>query len=136
MKKRKNNSNRTSFLHVTCVKKANQCYYCKVELFSSQDKQHHVCEQHHYKTVDQQRKDIKRKNTDCTHGDNCFRKAKNRCWFKHSQPINLLPHQEQGHDSRPQLYCRYQDRCFKGLECKFKHFPGGFLLTQQQQNQQ
>ena len=123
------------------IRQINKCYYCKVELFSSQDKQNHVCEQHHYKTVEQQRKYIKRKNTECTHGVNCFRAATNRCWFKHTQPLNLLPHQQQGHDNgaglKPQLYCRYQESCFKGEQsCKFKHFNQGFPQNNlPQQNQ-
>ena len=55
----------------------NKCNFCKVDLFSSVDKQNHVCEEHPNKTVDQQRKEIKRKNTECTHGVHCFRAAKN-----------------------------------------------------------
>ena len=119
----------------------NKCNFCKVDLFSSVDKQNHVCEQHPNKTVDQQRKEIKRKNTECTHGVHCFRAAKNRCWFKHSQSLNSLP--QQGHTQdrqatapRPQLYCRFQEKCFKGQACKFKHFQEGFLVSSHQQIQQ
>ena len=109
--------------------------YSKVELLSSLEKLNHVCEHHHFKTVDQQQKEIKRRNTECTHGENCFRTAENRCWFKHSQPLNILPHQEQGENrqatsARHLLYCKYQETSFKGLACKFKHFHAGFLLNQ------
>ena len=117
----------------------NKCNFCKVDLFNINEKTHHICEQHPHKTVDQQRKRIKRRNTECTHGANCFRATKNRCWFKHSQPLNSLPHQ--GHIQnrqtfKPQLYCKYQETCFKGLACKFKHFPQGFLVNSQEQRHQ
>jgi hypothetical protein len=44
--------------------------------------------------------------------------------------------QGQASSVRPQLYCRFQERCFKGEACEFKHFQVGFHVTDQPQNQQ
>ena len=138
----------------------NTCNFCKVEFFSKEDKLSHECDHHPYKTVIQQRKERKRANTKCSNGVECWRAARNKCWFKHSQqvnslphqghwkwlgkhsqPLNILPHQGQGEDrqatsTRPPLYCKYQETCFKGMACKFKHFQGDFLQNQHPLNQQ
>ena len=185
-----------------CRKPQWGCDWCKQEFYSSEARKNHICEKHRFKTVDEQLRARKRSQTECTNGTSCFRAARNRCWFKHSQPINVIPQQgqgvqvqqgqrqehvsqehgqngqeqhsqghhgqgqhgqgqwrqgqrrqgqrRQGHQgqgqghqvqgqassARPQLYCRFQERCFKGEACEFKHFQVGFHVTDQPQNQQ
>ena len=111
------------------------------EIFSMEGKQNHDCEQHPHKMIDQQKREIKRRNTECTHGVHCFKAAKNKCWFKHFQSLNQLPHQGQVHNSytnapKPQLYCQFQERYYKGQACKYKHVQEGFLQNSLRQNQQ
>ena len=157
-----------------CRKPEHTCSFCKVKLYSQEARRNHICNEHEFKTVAEQFRAQKRKQTECTHGPNCFRAQRNRCWFKHSQPLNSVPHRvqvqevRQGHDLRPQgqqgqglpgqgqqghgqpgqgqqwhvqrghgrrgegqqvkelFYCKFQERCFKGISCKYKHFQQNF----------
>ena len=176
-----------------CRKPQWSCTWCKHEFYSSEARKNHICEKHQFKTVDEQLRARKRSQTECINGTGCWRAARNKCWFKHSQPLNSLSQQGQGQQgqgqqgqahqrqglqeqgqpgqghqgqvqqlqhgswqqgqpgqghqgqlrqgqsvggARPQLYCRFQERCFKGEACKFKHFQVGFHQTNQPQNQQ
>ena len=111
----------------------NTCSFCKVDFFSKEDKQSHECEHHPYKSVFQQRKELQRANTECSNGAECWRAARNKCWFKHSQQVNI----SRTNSARPQLYCRYQDQCFKGKEhCRFKHIDQGFQEPNQSRTNQ
>ena len=113
----------------------NTCNFCKNQFNSREEKRKHICQHHRFKTVEQQRREKSRANTECNNGADCWRAKRRMCWFKHSQPLNTTPHmgQRQGQaaaGTSPQLYCRYQERCFKGEQfCKFKHFNQGFLLN-------
>ena len=171
-----------------CRKPQWGCDWCKQEFYSSEARKNHICGQHRFKSVEEQLRDQKRKQTECTNGAECWRAARNKCWFKHSQPVNILPQQGQGVQGqqgrpgqdqqepgqrgpwhmvqrqqrqgqgrqgqgqqgqgqgrqgltatpgRPELYCRYQESCFKGSEaCRFKHFQAGFHQMNQPQTQQ
>ena len=56
----------------------------------------HICNKHKFKTVDEQLMARKRSQTECTNGVGCWRVARNKCWFKHSLPINVSLQQGQG----------------------------------------
>ena len=79
-----------------CKKPEHTCSYCKMSFYSIEARQNHICESHELKTVDEQLRALKRKNTECRNGSNCYRAMYNRCWFKHSQQVNALPHKGQG----------------------------------------
>ena len=174
-----------------CRKPQWGCDWCKQEFYSTEARKNHICAQHRFKSVEEQLRVQKRLRTECKNGAECWRAANNRCWFKHSQPVNVFPQQgqgEQGHvqsrqaqpgqgrqdpgqqgpwrtvqrqqrqgqqgqqgqgqqgqsgqgqtatPARTQLYCRYQESCFKGAEaCRFKHFQVGFHQMNQPQTQQ
>ena len=124
----------------------NTCNFCKSEFKCKEEKTNHICKQHRFKTVEQQTIERRRANTECKNGAECWRAARNKCWFMHYQQLTTLPHQvqarsqsqEQGRapaanfirneeNQRPTLYCRYQERCFKGVNCTFKHVNPDFL---------
>ena len=119
----------------------NTCNFCKVELFSSDAKENHICEQHPFKTVSQQEREKSRMDIECTNGAGCWKAKHNKCWFRHSQQVIILPHQEQvqrqdarTRSGRPQLYCMYQEQCFKGSQiCRFKHVNQVFQENNQSQ---
>ena len=117
----------------------NTCNFCKIELIGIEAKKNHICEHHQFKTVSYQKREKRRLETECKNGAGCWRAAFNKCWFKHSQQVNMLPHREQRTrvEAKPQLYCMYQDRCFKGKEiCRFIHFNQGFQTPNQSQTNQ
>ena len=120
----------------------NTCNFCKNQFHSREEKTKHICQHHRFKTVEQQRREKSRANTECNNGADCWRAKRSMCWFKHSQPINASSHmgQRKGQDGAGaslQLYCRYQERCYKGEQfCKFKHFNQGFLLNNPEQTHQ
>ena len=165
-----------------CRKPQWGCDWCKQEFYSSEARKNHICDKHKFKTVDEQLRARRRSQTECNNGVDCWRAARNKCWFKHSLPINIFPQeghsvyvqqervqerqvqpdsahrgqlqegqghpgqrrQEQQRDqgqgqpgagARPQLYCRFQEICFKGDACKFKHFQLGFPLRNPVHNQ-
>ena len=113
----------------------NTCNFCKNQFFSRVEKINHICKNHKFKTVVQQQREKRRANIECNNGADCWRAATNRCWFKHSPLVNVLPQTEQGHGlshsgarELPQRWCQYQENCFKGEQsCRFKHFNQGFL---------
>ena len=120
----------------------NTCNFCKIKFTSKESKIDHICQQHHYKTVEQQKIDRRRANTKCKNGVDCWRASRNKCWFMHTVQVNQFPHQEQGQvegevltgrqkaqgqDGRPKLYCQYQERCFKGVSCTYLHINQDFL---------
>ena len=121
------------------------CHFCKVELYSHEAKKNHICPNHQFKTMEQQSKVLQRKNIECRWGQGCSRWAQNRCWFKHSELVNSLPHRAQvgqqgnrahnrSHISnveRPQLWCKFQERCHNKRACRFKHFDQDFIQEQQ-----
>ena len=119
----------------------NTCNFCKAEVISTEAKQNHVCEQHPFKTVSQQNREKRRPHIECNNGIECWRAKLGKCWFKHSNIVNVLPHQEQRqmveartNSARPPLYCKYQDQCFKGQQlCRFKHINQDFLQSNQSQ---
>ena len=78
-----------------CKKPEHTCSYCKMSFHSTEARQNHICEKHEFKTVEEQLRSLKRKNTECRNGPNCYRAMQNRCWFKHSQLVNVLPQQVQ-----------------------------------------
>ena len=78
-----------------CRKPQHTCSFCKVDFYSNEARKNHICSDHEFQTVAEQIRAQKRKQTECTHGPNCYRAQRNRCWFKHSQPINVLPHRVQ-----------------------------------------
>ena len=78
-----------------CKKPEHTCSYCKMSFHSTEARQNHICERHEFKTVDEQLRSLKRKNTECRNGINCYRAMRDRCWFKHSQPVNVLSQQVQ-----------------------------------------
>ena len=80
----------------TSARNQNTCSYCKMIFHSTEARQNHICESHEFKTVDEQLRTLKRKNTECRNGPNCYRAMRNRCWFKHSQSVNVLPQEVQG----------------------------------------
>ena len=79
-----------------CKKPEHSCSYCKMSFYTTEARQNHICERHEFKTVDEQLRALKRKNTECRNGPNCYRAMYNRCWFKHSQQVNTLPHNGHG----------------------------------------
>ena len=190
-----------------CRKPTSTCSFCKQSFYSQEARVNHICDQHAYKSVAEQLRALKRKTIECTHGIDCYRARLGKCWFKHTQPIQVFPHGGQGHQQvdqgqvqqtppqghvqqqnqgqeqwhvqgrhsrqgqqglqgqqgqqeqirqqghqrnlrqqgprqghngnmNPVLYCRFQERCYKGQGCQFKHFGQGFLQTIQNQNQQ
>ena len=88
-----NNINRDNHI---CRKPQWACDWCKQELFSSEARKTHICAKHRFKSVEEQLRVQKRSQTECTNGAQCWRAARNRCWFKHSQPVNVFPQQGQG----------------------------------------
>ena len=110
----------------------NTCNFCHKQFYSTEEKRKHICQHHRFKTVEQQRREKKRANTECTNGADCWRAKRNMCWFLHSQPLNISSHLVQGQGqseggASSQLYCRYQERCFKGVQSyRYKHFNQGF----------
>ena len=40
------------------------------------------------------------------------------CRVRQNQVLNVLPHKRQ------QLWCKFQDSCYKGLSCEFRHLEG------------
>ena len=160
------------------------CDWCKEEFYSSEARKTHICQQHRFKTVDEQLNARRRSNIECSNGPECWRASLGKCWFKHSQRVNILSQQQQGqqqqgHQGRQgnqgrqgqqshgqreqqeqegqgqdwqfqqrhgrrgqrqqgqgQLYCRFQERCFKGEFCKYKHFEQNFQINSQSQNNQ
>ena len=120
----------------------NTCNFCKTEFGSRGEKINHICQQHYFKTVEQQKLERRRANTECKNGLECWRASRNKCWFMHSVQVNNFPHpgqgqtggqalpiqqRAQGPSDRPKLYCQYQDRCFKGVMCTYLHINKDFL---------
>ena len=78
-----------------CRKPEHKCSFCQTMLYSQEARRNHICSAHKFKTVEQQVKEVERRNIPCRCGDSCFRVAKGKCWFKHSALINTIPPQGQ-----------------------------------------
>ena len=85
------------------------CRFCTANMYSREAGRNHICEKHNSKSVEQQLVERKR-----------------------SYHQNNFPHKAQS-DS-PQLWCKYQDNCFKGQLCRFKHIGRDFLEGNLSQN--
>ena len=94
------------------------------ETHQQQDMGWHTVQTRRRKSLEEQRKD-QRRNIVCRWGEGCKRLKSGLCPLKHSKPQNSIPQQSQSPGS--QLWCRYQERCFKGQDCTFRHFQQGFL---------
>ena len=120
----------------------NTCNFFKIEFISREEKTNHICKQHYFKTDKQQKLERKRSNTECKKGADCWRASINKCWIMHSVQVNTFPHHGHGQKSgdafqgqqkaqgsavRPKLYCKYQERCFKGVYCSKIHINQDFL---------
>ena len=112
------------------------CHFCKVQLYSQDAKENHICVNHHFKSVEQQTRELQRKNTECRWGASCSRWPQDRCWFNHSRQMNTTPQIVQppsySRQERPQLYCKFQERCTRKESCNFKHFNQDFLQRHQE----
>ena len=78
-----------------CRKPQSTCSFCKKTFYSQEARNNHVCEKHLFKSVADQLRAQKRKNTECKNGAECYRASFGKCWFKHSQPIRVSPHRGQ-----------------------------------------
>ena len=122
----------------------NTCNFCKNQFVSRKEKMDHICKNHLFKTVDQQRREKQRASIECNNGPSCWRAARNKCSFKHSEQVSLLPHmgQRQGQEyagarSQKQQYCKYQENCFKVEQsCRYKHINQGFPQNNPSQRNQ
>ena len=90
-----------------CRKPQNTCSFCKTSFYSQEAQKNHICDKHQYKTVDEQMRANKRKNTECRNGVDCYLASLGRCWFKHSQQVNISPHRAQG---QPQEHQQGQEQ--------------------------
>ena len=79
-----------------CRKHMDACSFCKKKFYSREAVQEHICSEHSFKSVDDQLLARKRKTVECSHGVDCYRARRGRCWFKHSQPVNMIPQGGQG----------------------------------------
>ena len=79
-----------------CRKHMDACSFCKKKFYSREAMQEHICSMHPFKSVDDQLLANKRKTVECNHGVDCYRARRGRCWFKHSLPVNMIPHGVQG----------------------------------------
>ena len=73
-----------------------------------------------------------RTNIQCRWGEGCKRLKSGLCPLKHSRLQNSIPHRSQS--ERPQLWCKFQETCLKGPDCRFKHFQQGFLQREPRLN--
>ena len=78
------------------------CNFCCANIQSREAGRNHVCESHPIKSVNQQLMERKRVGSK-----------------------NISPQAAQSDKS--QLWCRFQDRCFKGQSCGFRHISRDFL---------
>ena len=79
-----------------CRKHVDTCSFCKKKFYSREAIQEHICSDHPFKSVDEQLLARKRKTVECSHGADCYRARRGRCWFKHSLPVNMTPQGGQG----------------------------------------
>ena len=68
----------------------------------------------------------------CRWGEGCKRLKSGLCPLKHSRLQNSIPHRSQS--ARPQFWCKFQEACLKGPDCRFKHFQQGFLQREPRLN--
>ena len=85
------------------------CNFCFANIHSRVAGRNHICEAHPTKSVDQQLMERKRFGT-----------------------TNISPQVVQS--DKPQQWCKFQDRCFKGQTCGFRHISGDFLQEILQEN--
>ena len=130
------------------------CSFCQFKFKGLGERDAHICEMHPYKSTDEQKRIIRRKNTECRSCASCERNAWGKCWFQHSEQQEWLPRetcnkcdyttnshnemtfhtdtvhqhseeqnnsQQAEQDTRPTLWCSFQERCTKRA-CKFRHF--------------
>ena len=81
-----------------CRKPEWRCTWCKKEFYSSEARKNHICEHHRFQTVDEQFNARRRSNIECRNGLECWRASIGKCWFKHSQQVNIIS--QQGHQGR------------------------------------
>ena len=93
----------------SCRKPPFTCSYCKQSFFSQEAQKIHICEQHQNKSVTEQLRALKRKTVECTHGVNCYRARRGRCWFKHTIPVQVSPHVGQGQQGTDQAQVQQPD---------------------------
>ena len=105
-----------------------KCHNCKKQFKNQGEKQNHYCEHHRTNSPQHRRSAI-----ECRWGVGCHRLKVGLCPLMHSQHKNRFPQESQS--SRPQLWCQFQDRCFKGQRCSFKHFRPDFLPRNPGMNQ-
>ena len=125
-------SNTTKYTCMTCREEFNDksnlinhqvtihrtCSYCKTSFQTFEQIEKHICPKHAFLTIPEQRRRLRRMNTECTSGQHCEHKRKGRCWFKHSLVTNNNQHEGQENQS----WCKYQDRCDRRQICSYKHY--------------
>ena len=85
-----------------CRKPQDTCSFCKASFFSQEAKREHMCGEHPFKSVEDQLLARRRKATECRNGVECYRASRGRCWFKHSQPVKMVPQGVQGRQQEPE----------------------------------
>ena len=130
-----NHSNSTNYSCKTCKEQFNEksrlinhqvthhctCSYCKSSFDTFEQIEKHICSMHAFMTIPEQRRRLRRMNTECTSGQFCEHYKKGRCWFKHSLVINHS--QQEGQEN--QRWCKYQGRCDRRQTCSFRHYDEG-----------
>ena len=87
------------------------CRFCDANIHSREAGRNHMCEMHPAKSVNVQIVEMRRRQ-ESTHGP-----------------------AQRGRSDRPQLWCKFQDKCLKGQACGFKHIGRDFLERILHQNQ-
>ena len=78
------------------VTKHCKCSYCGSQFNNKNEIDDHICMMHPYKTIQEQRRTQRRKNTVCTLGQYCHHNRKGKCMFKHSPNQSSFPQEGQG----------------------------------------
>ena len=131
------------------------CTFCGVNFNGKEERDNHLCSRHTFQTIDQQESRRKKSQEPCKRGDQCHHLKYGKCWYFHAQnverniqvPMNnsntgrqnmtiTSQGQSSHNNSRPILFCKFQDGCLRKARCWFKHIDQGFLIQENQRNNQ